>query len=45
MVGSIISISLSLVYDKHKLYKTIDYWSRDMLNFDILGKGQGIASP
>ena len=28
-----------------KLYKTLDYWSRDMLNFDFLEKGQGIVFP
>ena len=27
------------------MYKTLDYWSRDMLNFDLLGKGLGIVSP
>ena len=28
-----------------KLYKTLDYWSRDMLHFDFLEKGLGIVSP
>ena len=29
----------------NKLYKTLDYWSRDMLNFDFLEKGLGIVTP
>ena len=33
------------MYNKNKLCKTLDYWSRDMLNFDFLEKGLGIASP
>ena len=28
-----------------KLYKTLDYWSRDMPNFDFLEKGLGRGSP
>ena len=28
-----------------KLHETLDYWSRDMFNFDFLGKGQRIVSP
>ena len=34
-----ISISASLACNKNKLYKTLDYWSRDMLNFNFSGKG------
>ena len=34
-----------LTYNKNKLYKTLDYWSRDMLNFDNLEKRLGIVSP
>ena len=34
-----ISIALSLGYNKNKLYKTLDYWSRDMLNFNFPEKG------
>ena len=39
-----ISIILKLTYNKSKLYKTLDYWSRDMLNFDFLKKGLEIIS-
>ena len=48
VVCSLVSIyfdSLILAYDKNKLYKTLDDWSRDMINFDILEKGLGIISP
>ena len=31
-----VSIALSLPYHKSKLYKTLDYWSRDMLNCKCL---------
>ena len=31
-------IVLKLVYNKNKLYKTLDHLSRDMLNFDFLEK-------
>ena len=34
-----ISIALSLGYNKSKLYKMLDYWSRDMLNFNFPEKG------
>ena len=40
-----ISIVLNLVYNKKKLYKTLDYCSRYMINFDILEKGLEIVSP
>ena len=30
---------LNLAYNKNKLYKTLDYWSGDTLNFDFLEKG------
>ena len=39
-----ILIALSLAYNKNKLYKTLGYWSRDMLNFGFLEKGLGIVS-
>ena len=39
------SIALNLAYNKNKLYKTLDYCSRDMLNFDFLEKTLGIVSP
>ena len=34
-----ISIALSLAYNQNKLYKTLDYRSRNMLNFDYSEKG------
>ena len=37
--------SFNLAYNKNKLYKTLEYWSEDMLNFDFSGKGLVIASP
>ena len=37
--------SLNLAYYENKLYKTLDYWSKDMLNFHLLEKGLGIVSP
>ena len=40
-----ISIALNLVYNRNKLFKTLHYWSRDMLNFDHLDKGLGRVSP
>ena len=36
--------SLNLACNKSKLYKTINYWSRDMLNFNFFEKGLGIVS-
>ena len=36
-------IAFNLAYNKSKLYNTLDYWSRDMLNFDFLEKS-GSAS-
>ena len=32
-------IALNLAYNKNKLYKTLDYWFRDLLNFDFFRKG------
>ena len=32
-----ISIALTLPYKKSKVYKTLDYWSRDLLNFNFSG--------
>ena len=40
-----ISITLNLQYNESKLYKTLDYWSRDMLNFNFSEKGLGLVSP
>ena len=34
-----------LAYNKNKLYKTLKYWSRDMLNFHFSEKGLGLVSP
>ena len=28
-------IALNLAYNKNKLYKTLDYWIRDMLDFNF----------
>ena len=39
-----ISIALKLAYNRNKLFKTLPYWSIDMLNFDFLDKGLGIVS-
>ena len=40
-----ILIALKLGYSRNKLFKTLHYWCRDMLNFDFLDKGLGIVSP
>ena len=48
MVCSLVSmdfIALNLAYNKNKLQKYLDYWSRDMLDFYSLEKGLGIVSP
>ena len=48
MVCSLVSmdfIALNLAYNKNKLQKYLEYWSRDMLNFYSLEKGLGIVSP
>ena len=37
-------IALILTYNKNKLHKTLDYWSRDMLNLEFLEKSLGVAS-
>ena len=37
--------ALNLGYNKSKLQKTLDYWSRDLLNFEFLKKGLWIVSP
>ena len=38
-----ISIALNSAYNKNKLYKALGYWSRDLLNFDILENVRGIV--
>ena len=40
-----ILINLNFAYYQNKLYKTLDYWSWDMLNFDFLEKNLEIVSP
>ena len=40
-----IPIFLNFAYNKNKLQKTLDNWSRDMLNLDHLEKYLGIVSP
>ena len=40
-----VSISFNLVYNKNKLYETLNNWSRDMLNFDFSYKDLGLVSP
>ena len=47
MVSSLVSIYFdsNQFGHKSKLYKTLDYWSRNMLNFDTLEKCLGILSP
>ena len=48
MVCKFVSIyfdSPQLAYNKNKLYKTLEYWSRDMLNFNFSEKGLALVSP
>ena len=45
---SLVSIyfdSSNLPYNKNKLHKTSDYWSRDMLNFNFSEKSLRLVSP
>ena len=39
------AIALKLAYNRNELFKTLHYWSRDMLNFGFLDKGLGVVSP
>ena len=39
-----ISIVCNYAYNKNKPYKTLDYWSRDMLDFNFSEKGLGLIS-
>ena len=39
-----ISIALKLVCNGNKLFKTLHYWSRNMLNFEFLDKGLEMVS-
>ena len=34
-----------MLYNKNKLYKTLDYWSRDVLSFNFPEKSLGLVSP
>ena len=34
-----------MTYNKNKLYKTLDYRSKDMLNFNFSEKGLGLVFP
>ena len=34
-----------MAYSNNKLYKTLDYRSRDMLSFNFSEKGHGLVSP
>ena len=36
-------MTLNFAYDKSKQYETLNYWSRDILNFVFLEKGLGIV--
>ena len=48
MVYSLVSIyfdSLQLSIKSQKLYRNLDYWFRDTLNFDFLEKGLAMVSP
>ena len=38
-------IALNLAFNKNKLCKTSDYYSKDMLSFDFSENGLGIVSP
>ena len=40
-----ISIALKLVYNRNKLFKTLHYWPRNMLNFEFLDRVLGMVSP
>ena len=40
-----ILVVVNFVNSKSKLYKTLDYWSRNMLNFDFSEMGLGMFSP
>ena len=47
MVCSLVSIifdSPQLGLQLNKMYKTLEYWSRDICNSDLLEKGLGIVS-
>ena len=41
MVDFKVLIALNLAYNRNKLYKTLEYRSRDMFNFDFFYKESG----
>ena len=43
-LASMHSIALNSKYKKNKLYKTLGYWSRHMLNFNFPEKSLGLVS-
>ena len=46
MACSLVSIYYyNLAYNRNKLYKTLGYWFRDMLNFNFSEKSLGLVSP
>ena len=45
MVSSVVLNNLIALHLAYKLYETLDYWPRDMFNFDFLGRHAGIVSP
>ena len=44
-INSYILIALNLPCHKNQLYKTSDYWFKDMLNFNFSEKGLRLVSP
>ena len=38
-------VAFNLGYNKNKLNKTLDYWFRDMINFNFPGKNLGLVPP
>ena len=40
-----VSLALNLWYNKNGLYKTLNYWSRDTLNFNFSEKSLALVSP
>ena len=38
-------MALNLSYNKNKLYRSLDYWSRDILHFNFWEKYVGLVSP
>ena len=38
-------MALKLAYNKNKVYKTLDYWFRDIINSTFSEKGMGLVCP